>query len=63
MRYAYNYSIGIGNHSYSHPSFSKLSLGEGIAEIEKNEAVLARLYEKAGVAKYIYTCGTPTIIA
>lgn len=51
--YALQKGMLIGNHSYSHPSFSKLSLGEGIAEIEKNEAVLARLYEKAGVERSV----------
>lgn len=41
----------VGNHSYSHPVFSSLSATEGIAEIEKNEAVLNRLYEAAGVER------------
>ena len=49
--YALQKGMIVGNHSYSHPSFSKLSLEEGIAEIEKNEEVLTRLYEKAGVAR------------
>ena len=41
----------IGNHSYSHPAFSTLSLNECIYEIEKNEEVLNKLYEDAGVLR------------
>ncbi len=51
--YALQKGMVIGNHSYSHPAFSKLSLAEGIAEIEKNEKVLERLYEKAGVERTV----------
>ena len=41
----------VGNHSYSHPGFSSLTLEEGIADIEKCEAVLERLYREAGVER------------
>lgn len=51
--YALQKGMIVGNHSYSHPAFSKLSLEEGIAEIEKNEEILTRLYEKAGVARAV----------
>lgn len=49
--YALQKGILIGNHSYSHPAFSSLSLQEGIAEIERNEEVLNRLYKDAGVER------------
>lgn len=51
--YALQKGMIVGNHSYSHPAFSELSLAEGIAEIEKNEKVLTRLYEKAGVERMV----------
>ena len=41
----------IGNHSYTHPQFSSLSLEEGIKEIEKCEQVLDELYKEAGVPR------------
>ncbi|MBO4688036.1 MAG: polysaccharide deacetylase family protein [Clostridiales bacterium] len=49
--YAVRNGIIVGNHSYSHPFFSKLTLDEAIAEIEKNEAVLDKLYQDAGVKR------------
>lgn len=49
--YALRNGMIVGNHSYSHPAFSSLSAEEGIREIEKNEAVLDRLYEAAGVER------------
>ena len=49
--YALKAGMIIGNHSYSHPKFSELSLEAGIAEIEKNEAVLDRLYKDANVER------------
>ena len=49
--YALKNGIIVGNHSYSHPNFSKLSLDECIEEIEKNEQILNELYEKAGVVR------------
>lgn len=49
--YALKKGMLVGNHSYSHPAFSSLSLNEGIEEIEKNEEVLNRLYKDAGVER------------
>lgn len=49
--YAVRKGFCIGNHSYSHPSFSGLSLQECIAEIEKCESVLNQLYQDAGVMR------------
>ncbi|MBQ0001306.1 MAG: polysaccharide deacetylase family protein [Clostridiales bacterium] len=49
--YALQHGMIVGNHSYSHPAFSSLSLEEGIADIEKNEAVLNDLYKAAGVPR------------
>lgn len=43
--------IIVGNHSYSHPHFSELTYEECVEEIEKNEAVLDRLYAAAGVER------------
>ncbi len=40
-----------GNHSYSHPHFSDLSFAQCVAEIEKQEALLNRLYQDAGIAR------------
>ncbi len=39
----------VGNHSYSHPAFSTLTINECIDEIEKCEKVLERLYKDSGV--------------
>ena len=49
--YAIQHGMIVGNHSYSHPHFSALSLEEGIQEIEKCEKVLDRLYGMAGVSR------------
>ena len=49
--YALRNGMIVGNHSYSHPAFSSLSVEEGIREIEKNEAVLNKLYKDAGVER------------
>lgn len=49
--YAVKNGIIVGNHSYSHPFFSQLSLEEAIEEIEKNEAILDKLYQDAGVPR------------
>lgn len=50
-KYALKNGMIIGNHSYSHPYFSSLTLEEGIAEIEKCEQVLDRLYKDCGVER------------
>lgn len=49
--YALQKGMIIGNHSYSHPQFSTLTVEEGIAEIEKCEEVLNKLYKDAGVER------------
>lgn len=49
--YAVRKGMIVGNHSYSHPAFSALTVEEAIADIEKCEEVLDRLYQDAGVAR------------
>lgn len=49
--YALKAGMIVGNHSYSHPAFSSLSLQQGIEEIEKNEEILNQLYKDAGVER------------
>ncbi|MBR5545445.1 MAG: polysaccharide deacetylase family protein [Clostridia bacterium] len=49
--YALQNGMIVGNHSYSHPAFSSISLEEGIQEIEKCEAVLNRLYQDSGTER------------
>jgi Predicted xylanase/chitin deacetylase len=46
--YALKMGAIIGNHSYSHPHFSELTLSECYSEIEKNEDILNKLYQAAG---------------
>lgn len=49
--YVLKKGITVGNHSYSHPNFSKLTIEAGIEEIEKCEKVLDRLYSAAGAER------------
>lgn len=49
--YAVKNGMIVGNHGYSHPAFSTLSLNECIDEIEKCERVLDRLYKAGGVER------------
>ena len=49
--YAVKSGAIVGNHSYSHPAFSTLTLREAIEEIEKCEAVLDKLYKDSGVLR------------
>lgn len=49
--YALKAGMIVGNHSYSHPAFSSLTITEAVKEIEKNEAVLDKLYKDAGVER------------
>ncbi|MBP5654740.1 MAG: polysaccharide deacetylase family protein [Clostridiales bacterium] len=51
--YALRNGMIVGNHSYTHPHFSELTLEECIAEIEKCEEALDRLYEEAGVPRTV----------
>lgn len=49
--YAVRNGMIVGNHSYSHPAFSSLSMEECIGEIEKCESVLDKLYQDSGVER------------
>lgn len=49
--YAVKNGMIVGNHSYSHPAFSSLSMEECIGEIEKCEKVLDKLYQDSGVER------------
>ena len=49
--YAVKNGMIVGNHSYSHPDFSYLSMKECMEEIEKCEIVLERLYKDSGVER------------
>ena len=49
--YAVRKGMIVGNHSYSHAAFSAITLEECIAEIEKCEAILERVYQDAGVER------------
>ena len=43
-KYAVSSGLILGNHSYSHPFFSQLTMDEAVREIESCEAVLDELY-------------------
>ena len=49
--YALQHGMIVGNRSYSHPAFSSLTVEEAMEEIDKNEAVLDKLYRDAGVER------------
>ena len=49
--YALKQGAIIGNHSYSHPNFNTISYEECIEEIEKQDALLERLYQAAGMQR------------
>jgi Predicted xylanase/chitin deacetylase len=49
--YALQHGMIVGNHSYSHPAFSEITLAEAKDEIAKNEALLDKLYSDAGVER------------
>ena len=49
--YALKNGMLVGNHSYSHPAFSSLTVEEGIREIEACERVLDKLYLDAGIER------------
>ena len=51
--YAVKNGMIVGNHSYSHPAFSSLTMKECIDEIEKCEGVLERLYRDSGVERKV----------
>ena len=41
----------VGNHSYTHPGFSHISLAAAQEEIERTEALIESLHREAGVAR------------
>ena len=49
--YALKSGMIVGNHSYSHPEFSSLTLKQCIEEFEKCEEILERLYKDSGVER------------
>lgn len=51
--YALRKGVIIGNHSYSHPAFSSLTLQQAKEEIDRQEEVLNSLYAEAGVPRTI----------
>lgn len=51
--YAVKNGMVVGNHSYSHPAFSALSVEECIREMEKCENILAQLYQDAGMERTV----------
>ena len=40
LKYVYDHNHEIGNHSYSHPNFKKLSVASGLIEIEKTQQII-----------------------
>ena len=50
-KYALQHGMIMGNHSYSHPAFSTLSMEESAKEIEACEELLNQLYQSAGVKR------------
>lgn len=51
--YAIQKGAYIGNHTYSHPYFSKISLEQCIEEIERQEEVINALFKEAGVKREV----------
>ncbi len=49
--YALQHGMILGNHSYSHPNFSALTIEESREEMEKCEEQLERVYKMAGVER------------
>lgn len=49
--YAVKKGFVVGNHSFSHPGFSSLSIEDAIRDIEQCEDVLNRLYQDAGMPR------------
>ena len=52
VSYAIKKGFIIGNHSYSHPHFSDLSIDECREQIQKTDATIRILYEKLGITSY-----------
>ena len=41
----------IGNHSYSHPAFTRISYNRAVSEIERTEELIEKVYEKVGMKR------------
>lgn len=52
-KYAVRHGMIVGNHSYSHPQFSKLTVKESVKEIKQCEKVLKKLYKDCGVKRTV----------
>ena len=50
----------LGNHTYSHPDFSKVSIPEYISDIEKNEPIIYRHQCTSDVFRYPYLAAGET---
>lgn len=59
--YAVQKGFIIGNHSYSHPTFSKLTLKKGFEQIKKTDEIIEDLYRKAGVKRPIKVFRFPNL--
>jgi len=51
--YAIKKDFIIGNHAYSHPNFSKLTLKKYLEQIKRTDEIIEELYKKAGVKRPI----------
>ena len=59
--YAIKKGFIIGNHSYSHIPFSKLSLREAKREIKKTDEIIEQLYKGAGIKRPIKVFRFPNL--
>ena len=50
-KYALKNGMLVGNHSYSHPAFSSLTVEQCVGEIEKCEQILDKLYKDCGIER------------
>jgi peptidoglycan-N-acetylglucosamine deacetylase len=46
---ALNQGSEIGNHSYNHPEYSRISISRGIGEIERTQEIIKKVYDKEGL--------------
>lgn len=51
ITYAIKKGFIVGNHSYSHPNFSKISILQAETEISKTDAIIERLYYESGTKR------------
>lgn len=51
--YAIKKGFIMGNHSYSHPSFSDISLKEAEKQIQETDKIIEKAYDKAGIKRQI----------